>query len=243
MHPSEGALREDVAAAYRLIAHFGMDDLIHTHLSARLPDEPDLLLINRYGDLFKDVQPDDLVVIDHDGRQVRGAPVPINTAGAVIHTAIHRARPDVACVVHTHTIAGVAVSCLQEGLLPLNQTALLFYGRLAYHSYEGLALDLAEQDRLNADLGDCGAMILRSHGLLTVGGSVAEAFSRMYNLEQACRIQLLAQAAGGALVRPSEAVMRRTADQYDGDADGAAALEWAALRRLAGLPGAPPTAA
>jgi ribulose-5-phosphate 4-epimerase/fuculose-1-phosphate aldolase len=236
LHPSENAVREDLAAAYRLIAHFHMDDLIHTHLSARLPDEPDKLLINRYGDLFREIRPERLAVVDHDGHQVRGASVPINTAGIVIHTAIHRARADAACVVHTHTAAGIAVSCLQDGLLPLNQTALLFHGRLAYHTFEGIALDRGEQARLVEDLGGASAMILRNHGLLTVGRSVGEAFSLMYNLEQACRIQLLAQASGRPLVMPAEAVMHRTAAQYDADPDGAGDLEWAALKRLAGIP-------
>lgn len=235
MKPAEIAVREDLAAVYRLIAHFGMDDIIHTHVSARIPDEPDTLLINRYGDLFREVTPSSLAVIDHDGNLVRGPQVPINTAGIVIHTAIHAARPDAACVVHTHTPAGVAVSCLEEGLLPLNQTALLFHGQLAYHRFEGIALDRDEQVRLVADLGDKRAMILRNHGLLTVGRTVGEAFSLMYNLEQACRIQLSAQASGRKLVLPSLDVQNRTAAQYDADPDGAAELEWLALRRLADM--------
>jgi ribulose-5-phosphate 4-epimerase/fuculose-1-phosphate aldolase len=235
MNSSEAAVREDLAAAYRLVAHFGMDDLIHTHISARLPDEPEHLLINRYGDLFREVTPDSLAVIDHSGQQVRGTQVPINTAGIVIHTAIHAARSDAVCVMHTHTTAGVAVSCLEEGLLPLNQTALLFYGRIGYHEFEGIALDRDEQERLVADLGTNRAMILRNHGTLTVGRSVGEAFSLMYNLEQACRMQIAAQSAGGTLRVPSKAVAERTAKQYDADPDGAAELEWLALRRLAGL--------
>ncbi len=233
--PSELATREDLAAVYRLIAHFGMDDLIHTHVSARLPDEPDKLLINRYGDLFKDVTPQSLAVIDHAGNQVRGPQVPINTAGIVIHTAVHQARPDAICVVHTHTAAGVAISCLEEGLLPLNQTALLFHGQLAYHAFEGIALDKDEQERLVADLGTKRAMILRNHGLLTVGRTIGEAFSLMYNLEQACRIQLAVQATGQKLVMPDVAVQDRTAAQYEGDPDGSAELEWLAMRRLVGI--------
>lgn len=231
----ELAVREDLAAAYRLIAHFGMDDLIHTHISARLPKEPDKLLINRYGDLFREVKADTLAVIDHEGNQVRGQQVPINTAGVVIHTAVHSARPDAMCVMHTHTAAGVAVSCLEEGLLPLNQTALLFYGNLGYHEFEGIALDPAEKERLIADLGSNSAMILRNHGLLTVGRSVGEAFSLMYNLEMACRMQLAAQGTGRPLHYPSPEVCERTAKQYAADPDGAGELEWIALRRLAGL--------
>ncbi|WP_457302618.1 class II aldolase/adducin family protein [Phyllobacterium sp. P5_D12] len=231
----ELATREDLAAAYRLVAHFGMDDLIHTHISARLPNEPDKLLINRYGDLFREVAPETLAVIDHHGNQVRGQQVPINSAGIIIHTAVHTARPDAMCVMHTHTAAGVAVSCLEEGLLPLNQTALLFYGNVGYHEFEGIALDPGEQERLVADLGKNQSMILRNHGLLTVGRSVGEAFSLMYNLEMACRMQLAAQATGRPLRLPSRGVCERTAAQYAADPDGAAGLEWIALRRLAGL--------
>ncbi len=225
--------RQDLAAVYRLIARFGMDDLIHTHVSARLPGSPGHLLINRYGDLFKDVTPESLVVIDHDGRQAEGAPVPVNTAGAVIHCCIHAARPDAACVVHCHTPAGVAVSSLEEGLLPLNQTSLLFYGRVSYHEFEGIALDRDEQSRLVADLGSNRAMILRNHGLLTVGRSIGEAFSLMYNLEMACRMQIMAASTGMKMRLPSPEVCARTAAQYDSDPDGAADLEWQALRRLA----------
>ncbi|MBX3568114.1 MAG: class II aldolase/adducin family protein [Rhizobiaceae bacterium] len=233
---AEMAVREDLAAAYRLIARFGMDDIIHTHISARLPAEPDLLLINRYGDLFREVTPASLAVIDHHGQQMRGEQVPINTAGIVIHTAVHAARPDAVCVMHTHTAAGVAVSCLEEGLLPLNQTSLMFYGQVGYHEFEGIALDRDEQERLVADLGSHRAMILRNHGLLTVGRSVGEAFALMYNLEQACRIQLAALGTGRPIHMPSDAVCQRTAAQYDADPDGAAELEWLALRRLADLP-------
>ena len=233
---SEMAMRDDLAAAYRLIARFGMDDIIHTHISARLPDEPHLLLINRYGDLFREVTPETLAVIDHEGHQVRGQQVPINSAGIVIHTAIHAARPDAVCVMHTHTQAGVAVSCMEEGLLPLNQTALLFYGQVGYHEFEGIALDRDEQQRLVADLGANRAMILRNHGLLTVGRSVGEAFALMYNLEQACRIQLAALGSGRPIRLPSKEVCERTARQYEADPDGAAELEWLALRRLADMP-------
>lgn len=233
MTDAEAAVRADLAAVYRLIAHFGLDDLIHTHASARIPGEPDTLLINRYGDLFREVRPERLAVVDHSGRLVRGEQVPINTAGVVIHTAVHAARPEVACVIHTHTAAGVAVSCLEEGLLPLNQTALLFHGDVGYHDFEGIALDRDEQERLVADLGSFNQLILRNHGLLTVGKTVGEAFARMYNLEQACRIQLAAQATGRPLRMPTAAVMERTVRQYAADPDGAAELEWAALRRLA----------
>jgi ribulose-5-phosphate 4-epimerase/fuculose-1-phosphate aldolase len=151
----------------------------------------------------------------------------------VIHTAIFQARPEVACVIHTHTIAGVAISCLEEGLLPLSQTALRFHANIAYHNFEGIVLNRDEQARLVADLGMHNAMILRNRGLLTAGRSVGEAFSLMYNLEQSCRIQLAAQAGGRRLHLPTRAAMERAARQYADGPDGAAGLEWRALRRLA----------
>lgn len=231
--PAEAETRRDLAAAYNLIAYYGMDDLIHTHASARLPDAPDLLLINRYGDMFSEITPDSLAVIDHEGNQARGGQAPLNTAGIVIHTAIHKARADAGCVIHTHSDAGVAVSSLEEGLLPLNQTALWFHGQLGYHDYEGIALDRDEQVRLVRDLGSARVLILRNHGLLTVGRTVAEAFSLMFQLERACRIQLAVMASGGSPRLPDEAIRARTAAQYDADPDDAYALEWQALRRLA----------
>lgn len=236
MDGSEAQTREDLAAVYRLIARFGMDDLIHTHASARLPGRPARLLINRYGDLFREVTATGLLTVDHDGRLAPGQSGPLNTAGIVIHTAVHAARPDAACVIHCHTVAGIAVSCLDEGLLPLNQTALLFEGRLAYHDFEGIALDREEQARLVADLGTKSAMILRNHGLLTVGRTIGEAFGLMYNLEMACRIQLAALGTGRPLRLPSAAVRDRTAAQYEADPDASSDLEWSALRRLAALP-------
>jgi ribulose-5-phosphate 4-epimerase/fuculose-1-phosphate aldolase len=233
MSMSEAQVRRDLATAYNLIAHFRMDDLIHTHASARLPDEPELLLINRYGDLFEEITPESLVTIDHEGQLARGVQAPLNTAGIVIHTAIHKARPDAACVIHTHTDAGVAVSSLADGLMPLNQTALWFYNQLAYHDYEGIAFDWSEQERLVRDLGQARAMILRNHGLMTVGRSVGEAFSLMYQLEKACRIQLAVLASGAAITLPDEAVRAKTAAQYNDDPDDASDLEWRALLRLA----------
>ncbi|MDR3515736.1 MAG: class II aldolase/adducin family protein [Azospirillaceae bacterium] len=236
---NQSPVRADLAAAYRLIAHFGMDDSIYTHISAKLPGEPERFLLNSYGQRFTEVTASELVTVAPDG-SVLDDPIGhgINAAGFTIHSAIHGARPDVGCVLHGHTVAGVAVSCLEDGLLPLNQWALLFYDRIAYHDYEGIALDLGERDRLIADLGSAPAMILRNHGLLTCGRSVGEAFVLMFNLEQACRAQVAALSSGAKLRLPTAAVCERTARQYeDWDqahaASGLVDPEWAAYRRLA----------
>jgi ribulose-5-phosphate 4-epimerase/fuculose-1-phosphate aldolase len=213
--------RVDLAAAYRLIAHFGLEDSIFTHISARAPTGDDHFLINPYGLRFGEVTASNLVTADHDGKVIDdpyGAG--INAAGYTIHSAIHAARPDVSCVLHTHTIAGVAVSCQEDGLLPINQWALQFYDRIAFHDYEGIALDLSERERLVADLGDRKVMILRNHGLLTCGRSVGEAFKLMYNLERSCQVQIALQSSGAKMRFPSEEICERTARQYerwDGD--------------------------
>ena len=171
--------RLHLAAAYRLIAHFGLDDSIFTHVSARAPrDEAEHgFLINPFGLRFDEVTASNLVTVDIDGKIIRDTyGAGINAAGFTIHSAVHAARPDVGCVIHTHTVAGVAVSSMTDGILPLNQWSLQFYNRVATHDYEGIALDLAERERLVADLGDAKSMILRNHGLLTCGGTVGEAF-------------------------------------------------------------------
>jgi ribulose-5-phosphate 4-epimerase/fuculose-1-phosphate aldolase len=238
----EWAVRCDLAALYRVIAHFRWTDMIFTHISARVPGPEHHFLINRYGVLFDEMRASDLVRIDQDGRVVEpGAEsnpekYRVNPAGFTIHSAIHMARPDAKCVVHTHTAAGAAVSAQKKGLLPISQHALKYYGHLAYHNYEGIALDLAERDRLVNDLGAHNAMILRNHGLLTCGKSIPEAFQQMYFLERACEIQLRAQAGGEELLIPSEKVCELTASQYRRDeADGIMAMQWeAALRMIEG---------
>ena len=187
-NPAEWEARVKLAACYRLIAHFRMTDLVYTHISARIPGTEHFLL-NPYGFLFEEVTASNLVRIDIDGRTVEDTPYRVNPAGFTIHSAIHRARPDVNCVLHTHTRAGIAVSCMREGLLPLSQIALQFYGRLAYHDYEGIALDLDERERLERDLGQRKAMILRNHGLLTAGER-AGSLQLMFYLERACEIQI-----------------------------------------------------
>lgn len=232
---SEWTARCELAALYRLIAHYRMTDLIDTHLSLRLPDEPGHFLINLYGVPFERMRASTLVKIDHQGAVVDplkpGARV--NAAGFVIHSAIHRARPDIHCVIHTHTAAGMAVSAQREGLLPLSQHALKFYGHLAYHDYEGIALNLAEQERLVKDLGPHNAMILRNHGLLAGGQDVASAFMEIYFLERACQAQVQALAGGRPLLFPDEQVCRHTAAQFQRDDEqGLTQLAWQAALEL-----------
>ena len=230
--PTERELREDLAAAYRLIAHFGMTDLIFTHLSVRLPGEGHRFLVNPYGLLFDEITASSLVVVDADGEPAQPTSWPVNPAGFVIHSAIHRAHPNAACVMHTHTLAGMTVAAQQGGLLMLNQMSMEFHGKLALHEYEGIAADdnMSERDRIAADLGDKPCLLLRNHGLLTVGHTVAEAFYWMYYLEQACRIQVAAQSTGAPLSIPSDATVARTAAQYSGGPDKGW-RPWQALRR------------
>ncbi|GAB5095505.1 class II aldolase/adducin family protein [Caballeronia sp. HLA56] len=238
----EWALRCDLAALYRVIAHFRWTDMIFTHISARVPGPEHHFLINKYGVLFDEMRASDLVLIDSEGRAVDPAAQDyperflVNPAGFTIHSAIHMARHDVVCVVHTHTAAGAAVSAQKQGLLPISQHALKYYGHIAYHDYEGIALDLAERDRLVNDLGLHNAMILRNHGLLTCGSSIPSAFQEMYFLERACEIQLRALAGGGELNLPSQKVCETTAAQYRRDeSEGIIALQWqAALRMIEG---------
>lgn len=231
-------LRRELAAVYRLVAHFRMTDLIFTHISLRLPGPDHHFLINPYGLLFEEITASNLVRIDLDGNAVEPSPYPVNPAGFVIHSAVHAARPDAHCVLHTHTKAGCAVAAQQGGLLPLNQMSMEFHNRVGYHDYEGVALNLDEQARLVADIGGHPALILRNHGLLTVGESAAQAFLRMYYLERACEIQVTAQAGGAALVVPPEEVCEYTAQQLAGEAtadfqdDDAYDLAWAAMLRL-----------
>jgi ribulose-5-phosphate 4-epimerase/fuculose-1-phosphate aldolase len=239
----EWRLRQELAACYRLIAHFRMTDLIFTHISMRIPGPEHHFLINPYGLFFDEITASNLVKIGLDGRAIEPTPYTVNPAGFVIHSAIHAAREDAQCVLHTHTRAGCGVAAQQGGLLPLNQMSMEFYGKLAYHDYEGIALDLDEQQRLVKDFGDRPAMILRNHGLLTVGRTAKEAFLRMYYLEKACEIQLAAQSGGAALVVPPKEVCEHTERQFNGphptagngqvlsDPDGLD-LAWVALLRL-----------
>lgn len=218
---TEATVRRDLALLYQLIAHFRMTDIIDTHISARVPGSEDHFLINRYGVLFHEMRPETLVKIDTEGRAVDSsdgadsALQQVNAAGFTIHSAVHMARHDLACVIHTHTADGIAVSAQRKGLLPLSQHSLRFYNRLAYHDYEGIALELAERERLVADLGKHKAMILRNHGLLAAGTTIQEAFVNIYYLERACQAQIKATSGGAELVHPSPEVCERTARQFE----------------------------
>jgi ribulose-5-phosphate 4-epimerase/fuculose-1-phosphate aldolase len=230
---AERRVRVDLAACYRLLAHYRMTDLIYTHVSARVPGRAPRFLINPYGLLFEEITASCLVTVALDGAIVDDPTgLGINPAGFVIHGAIHRARHDVGCVIHTHSAAGLAVAAQRKGLLPLTQHAMRFTGRLAYHDYEGVALDLPEQRRLVRDLGAHDAMILRNHGLLACGAGVAEAFDLMYHLERACEAQVGAMAGGAALTIPKPAVARKVARQFARPGRTAPGNAWAALLRL-----------
>src|ERR1700744_3684244 len=232
----EWQLRCDLAALYRLVAHHRWTDFIYTHISARLPGPDHHFLINRYGVNFHEMRASDLVKIDVDGNIVDPRPLSsrdVNAAGFCIHSAIHMAREDLVCVVHTHTAAGIAVSAQKEGLLPLSQHACKFYGRVAYHGYEGIALDLDERERLVADLGEHKAMILRNHGLLVGGTSIAEAFLNIYMLERACAAQVDALSGGREVILPPPEVCAHTAEQFrKGENDEHYAMVWNAALNL-----------
>lgn len=228
----EWAARVELAACYHLCAHYGMTDMIYNHISLRIPGENEHFLINAFGLLYEEVNASNLVKVDIDGNQLDDDPLDVSPAGFVIHSAIHRARPDARCIFHTHTAAGVAVSARKEGLLPISQHALRFFERIGYHPFEGIALDLDEQTRLVRDIGSHNALILENHGLLTCGKTVRDAFELMYYLETACKIQVAAQSAGSSLIFPSEAVARRTAKQFEDIDPFIDERDWKALLRL-----------
>ena len=233
---TEWQLRCDLAALYRLVAHHRWTDFIYTHISARLPGPDHHFLINKYGVNFHEMRASDLVKIDVDGNIVDPRPLSsrdVNAAGFCIHSAIHMARHDLVCVVHTHTAAGIAVSAQKDGLLPLSQHACKFYGRLGYHGYEGIALDLDERDRLVKDLGEHKAMILRNHGLLVGGTSIPEAFLNIYMLERACAAQVDALSGGREIVLPPPEVCAHTSEQFHRhENDEHYAMVWQAALRL-----------
>jgi ribulose-5-phosphate 4-epimerase/fuculose-1-phosphate aldolase len=205
--PAEWELRVALAAAYRLVALFRWEDLIFTHISVRIPGPEHHFLINPYGVMFDEITASSLVKVDMQCNPLLPTEFPVNPAGFVIHSAVHAAREDVVCVVHTHTAAGIAVSAQQQGLLPISQQATIALSSLGYHGYEGIALMDDEKPRLVSDLGSNNALILRNHGLLTVGPSVADAFLVMYNLQRACEIQVQAQAGGSPLITVPQAIL------------------------------------
>jgi ribulose-5-phosphate 4-epimerase/fuculose-1-phosphate aldolase len=231
--PDEQQLRIDLAACYRLVAHYGWDDLVFTHISARLPGDAHHFLINPYGMLFEEITASSLVKVDAQGEKVEPSAYPVNPAGFVIHSAIHAARHDVTCVLHVHTTAGVAVSAQKQGLLPISQQATIALAGLGYHDYEGIALRDEEKPRLVRDLGGAPALILRNHGLLTVGATVADAFLAMFVLQRACEIQVLAQAGGAELVRVDERILAGTkANAREVTKGQQGGLAWPGLLRL-----------
>ncbi len=227
----EWQLRCDLAACYRLAAAYGWSDLVFTHISARIPGPEHHFLINPYGLMFDEITASSLVRVDQDCKQLSASAFPVNPAGFVIHSAIHQAREDAGCVLHTHTRAGVAVSAQQCGVLPISQQSTFVLGSLAYHDYEGVALRDDEKPRLQADLGSANFLMLRNHGLLTVGKTIPDAFLSMYTFENTCRIQIDAQ-AGGALVQVNPQILTGMASVLKTVTAGqGAALAWPALLR------------
>ncbi len=230
--PQEWQQRVDLAAAYRLVAHYGWDDMIFTHISARVPGPEHHFLINPYGLLFDEITASSLLKIDLEGNAVMESEYKPNAAGFTIHSAIHEAREDAKCVMHLHTVDGTAVSAMEGGLQPLNQTSMIIVNDIATHEYEGIAFNLEERPRLVNDLGAKNLMLLWNHGTLAIGGSVAQAFLRMYIFERACSMQVRSMAAA-ALHRPDEASLATTREQGKmfGDPRLADKLAWPALLR------------
>jgi ribulose-5-phosphate 4-epimerase/fuculose-1-phosphate aldolase len=229
----EWRARVDLAAAYRLVALFGWDDLVFTHITARVPGTEDQFLINPYGLMFEEITASSLVRIDLAGKKLDDTPFEINPAGFTIHSAIHAVRHDAHCVLHTHTLNGIAVSAQKHGVLPLSQQSIFVLGSLAYHDYEGVALRDDEKPRLVRDLGDRTYLMLRNHGLLTVGPTVADAFLAMYLFETVCNIQVRALAGGSELITVDPAIIETSGQQARQvtRGQGAGALTWPGLLR------------
>ncbi|HET8608121.1 MAG TPA: class II aldolase/adducin family protein [Burkholderiales bacterium] len=230
--PAEWETRVNLAACYRLMAVYDMTEMIANHISARLPGSHSEFLINPYGMLYEEVTASSLIRIDLDGNVLFNATgYGVNRAGYVIHSAVHAARPDVECVIHTHTVAGMAVSAMKCGLLPVAQTSMRF-AEIAYHDYEGIAINLDERERLVQDLGDHEGMILRNHGLLTTGASIPEAFNNMFRLERACQVQVTALSCNTEISLPPREIVDRAAHLYKpGVRRRFGLLEWPALLR------------
>lgn len=232
----EWQARVDLAACYRLVAIYGMSDMMANHISARVPDEDGAFLINAYGMMYEEITASSLIKIDHDGN-ILSQPdfgdlnYGVNKAGYVIHSAVHAARPEVACVIHTHSWASMAVSALECGLLPITQTAMRFL-KIGYHDYQGVVLNLDEQASLIRDLGTGEALILRNHGALTVGRTIGEAFNWMHRIELSCHAQLAAMACNSPLVQVPQPVLEETWSNYQpGTRRPYGVMEWPALLR------------
>lgn len=227
----EWKLRCDLAACYRLVAMYGWTDLVFTHISARLPGQGHHFLINPYGMLFEEITASSLIAVDQEGNKLNDSPFHVNKAGFVIHSAVHAAREDARCVLHTHTRAGVAVSAQKAGVLPISQQSTFVLASLACHDYEGVALHEDEKPRLQADLGNANFLMLRNHGLLTVGSSIADAFLGMYIFETTCQIQISAQ-AGGELTTVDPRILDGVAESMRKQTEGSGgAFVWPALLR------------
>lgn len=230
---AEWETRVDLAACCRLFHHFRMTDLIYTHISARVPGDAEHFLINAYGLMFDEITASSLVKVDVDGNVLEDRTgLGINPGGFTIHSAVHMARPDVACVMHTHTPAGIAVSVQRDGLLPLTQHAMRFTGRVAYHDYDGVFFTDEERRRLQASLGERQVMVLRNHGLLVAGRSIPEAFDLVYYLERACQAQIMAQSCNVPLVEPRREVAEQVAEVFESPKRAATGRIWPALLRL-----------
>ena len=232
--PEEWQLRVDLAACYRLVAAYGWSDLVFTHISARIPGPEHHFLINPYGLMFDEITASSLVKVDQQCNKLIDSPFPVNPAGSVIHSAVHEVREDAGCVMHTHTRAGVAVSAQKDGVLPISQQSTFVLGSLAYHAYEGVAFRDEEKPRLQADLGHANFLMLRNHGLLTVGKTIADAFLSMYTFESTCQIQISAQAGGGELTQVNPLIVKGVAEAMRVQTGGlGGAFAWPALIRKA----------
>jgi ribulose-5-phosphate 4-epimerase/fuculose-1-phosphate aldolase len=228
----EWQLRVDLAACYRLVALHGWSDLVFTHISARVPGPEHHFLINPYGLMFDEITASSLVKVDQDCNKVITSPYPVNPAGFVIHSAIHAARPDIQCVLHTHTRAGIAVSAQKKGVLPISQQSTFVLASLAYHDYEGVAFRDDEKPRLQADMGEANFLMLRNHGLLTVGKTIADAFLSMYTFENTCQIQIAAQSGGGELTHVDPRIIEGVGQALKVQTGGlGGAFVWPALIR------------
>jgi ribulose-5-phosphate 4-epimerase/fuculose-1-phosphate aldolase len=228
----EWQLRVDLAACYRLVALYGWSDLVFTHISARVPGPEHHFLINPYGMMFDEITASSLIKVDQDCNKVIDSPYPVNPAGFVIHSAVHEARADVQCVLHTHTRAGIGVSAQKNGVLPISQQSTFVLASLAYHGYEGVAFREDEKPRLQADMGDATFLMLRNHGLLTVGKTVADAFLAMYTFESCCQIQIAAQSGGSELTEVDPRIVAGTAQAFKVQTGGlGGAFVWPSLIR------------